>query len=217
VTANVGIYDGVQRSPSRPESLGRGAPSRSVFLRGDGEWAMPRRYPPTVIGRQYMGTPDQFAATSAGWVANRVVAHWFEIPQPGELKALTVRVLGAAANGTLRLGLYEPDGPNGYPGTLIVAHAGTLPTDSTGDQSAAISQRVDAIGVWAVVQTGTTGTPTTRTCTTTRLTFGRGSGDAEAGVSISATRNDAPLPPSLALTSWSAPGTANPHGLMVVY
>ena len=159
------------------------------------------------------------AATSAAFIADRIMAHWIELPA-GTIDEFAFHILGNVASSTYRLGIYNADDTGGLPGTLVVAHSGTLAGDSVGEQTAAVSQAIDAGGYWGVVQTGSTAGATTRTVATTqRRALGRDSGDVSAITFLSASRSDAALPADLSGTSWVYSGgdTNNPHGLMVAY
>jgi hypothetical protein len=177
-------------------------------------------FPSIPAARRTFGCLTENAgASSAAWIADRVLAHWMELPA-GTIDEMALHILSNVASSTYRLGIYLPDDTDGLPGTLVVAHAGTLSGASTGEQSAAVSQAIDAGGYWGVVQTGSTAGATSRTIANSyRGTFGRASGDVFGSWGLQATRSDAALPADLSGTSWSFESSTsnNPHGLMVAY
>lgn len=175
-------------------------------------------YPPPVIGRYHNGHRIASATgASTSWSAGQVTAVWFVLPASGTLDLLGAYIATAGASGTLRIGLYEADDTAaGLPGTLIVAHSGTLSTTSTGFVSAAISQTTTARGVWACVQTGVAAAQTRIPSSQEFWSLGRTAGtDASVSTCIAATRTDAALG-SLAGTSWTY-STSLPHGVYVRY
>lgn len=144
------------------------------------------------------------------------MAFWFEL-EPRPIDALGLAVITNIASSYVRMGLYLPDDTGGKPGTLMVAHAGTVTTASTGHQSAAVSYTPSVLGCWAVVQVGGANGAASRSITyVNRRNLGGAAGDVVDACQLRVGRADAALPSSLAGTSWTY-YSDTPHGMKVSY
>lgn len=216
MTSNPGIY-GLPSGDLVPngavKTLDSAAPSGQA-------WTFPADYiPPGMMpraGYYYMGNPyGQNAAASSAHIANKIMAVPFYVPYRCEVDRIGVAVITGVAVSTIRVALYKA-GSDGLPGNAMIAPTGTLDTSSAGGKEYSFAPvTVEAGWCWAVTQTGTTATFTTRmNAVDTRLQLGRSTlATVNPDMGIGASRTDADLPPVLTnLITWGADAG---HGVMV--
>jgi len=168
------------------------------------------------------GTSSTSAVNSAAWVANRIFAYPYFIIPGRAIDRLGTYVLTGVASATMWVGLADRDGPDGLPGTVLLA-SGELDcstSSTTAETTVAFTMPTDKSWLWAIFQTGSTATHVTRGANTLYIpTIGAPTAAASAQrVVLQGTRTAGALPSDLSAQTWPTdPSTSNPHGVLIRY
>ena len=99
-------------------------------------------------------SPIWYHAANFVMVADKLYAHSFIVPRDITVDRIAIQVLAAAADKSVRLGIYR-DGTNLYPGALVL-DAGTVTAGTTGLKAITINQSLTKGLYWlALVSDGT--------------------------------------------------------------
>jgi hypothetical protein len=168
------------------------------------------------------GTSSTSAVNSAGWVANRIFAYPYFVVPGRAIDRLGTYVLTGVASATMWVGLADRDGPDGLPGTVLLAsdELDCSTSSTTAETTVAFTLPTDKSWLWAISQTGSTAGHVTRGANTLYMpTIGAPTAAANAQrVVLQATRTAGALPSDLSAQTWPLdPSTSNPHSVLVRY
>jgi hypothetical protein len=195
--------------------------NRRVLRAASGEtsgvkWGLPDQTFPTPTGIYTSGVIASVNYGAISVSSNFIICTLLWTDPDRTIDRIATFVTSPAASATARIALHRMDGTNGFPGTQIVAHSGTLDCSSGGLKAATVS----AIGegwVWAVHQSGG-GNASFRTIPTSHC-FGPltdPSSSATRSDAAFVARTDAAIPSDLTSTTFSTL-TTNYQTVMIRY
>lgn len=165
------------------------------------------------------GFPGKWTSVeSYNWATGYVIAYPVVVGRSCSIDRIGTAVTTGVASATMWVGIYNPDGTAGAPGTLVSgAVSAELDCSTTGTKETTISVTLSPGVYWFVSQTGATATHKTRTASAGAAyhALPTSAGD-RANYVMYTTRTAAVLPSDLSATTFNTySDTELPHGVMV--